>query len=73
MCYCYRDVREAAAKTDNPIIRELLYDLADVLHDEEWAVDGDILQDDYKKRLFLFSHQWMRKEWREKMQEHWMN
>ena len=65
MEYCFLQIAEASEKTDNPIIRKLLLDVADVLHDEEWWKSSDICRSDYEKTLAKFGHKWLRKKWRE--------
>jgi hypothetical protein len=66
MAYCFEKVEEAARQTSNPMMRDLLEDVALVLHDEEWWISSDITKDEYKKTLADFGRKWLRKKWRPK-------
>ena len=54
---CYK-IKDAARYAEDKEISELLYDLADLLHDEEWADSGDYSKDKYLNSLEIFKKKW---------------
>ncbi len=56
---CYK-LEEASSFARDLEIKELLKDLADVLHADEWAYDGDISEESYKETLSKFKKKWFK-------------
>ncbi len=62
MDYVYLHIKEAAELTEDETITQLLMDLANVLHDEEWADCGDISDAKYQDTLLKFKRKWLKQE-----------
>lgn len=56
--YVYSHLREAAECTNDKEISNLLKDLAELLHDEEWYQSGDYGKGSYEKTLANFKKKW---------------
>lgn len=53
-------IEEAAEYARDLEIKELLKDLAEVLHADEYAYDGDISEESYKETLSKFKKKWFK-------------
>ena len=58
MDYACWKVSNIAEMEEDPIIKNLLSDLADYLHAEEWFRSGDTGADSYKKARKAFKEKW---------------
>ena len=58
MDYAYYHVREIADIEEDPLIANLLYDLAEYLHDEEWYRSADYGKDQYIEAKRKFKKKW---------------
>lgn len=56
--YIYNRLNDAAEYTSDKEIKDLLRDLAELLHDEEWYESGDYSKDNYVKTLISFKEKW---------------
>lgn len=56
--YVYSHLREAAEYTSDKEISDLLNDLAELLHDEEWYQSGDYGNQGYEETLANFKKKW---------------
>ena len=56
--YVFCRLDDAAGYTEDKEIKELLRDLAKLLHDEEWYESGDYGRDSYLKSLKAFKKKW---------------
>ena len=59
MNYIYHTIDEIAHIERDPVIRLLLKDLADYLHEEEWFTSGDTSKQDYEDARKLFKDKWL--------------
>lgn len=57
--YAYNYFEEAAAAFDDKEMRQLTSDLADVVHDLEWLLSGDISEEMYLQTLWQFKENWL--------------
>jgi hypothetical protein len=55
-------IEKAAEYARDLEIKDLLKDLAEVLHDDEYAYDGDISEKSYKETLSKFKKKWFKDE-----------
>ena len=58
MDYACWKVSNIAEMEEDPIIKNLLSDLADYLHAEEWCLSGDIGKESYEKARKKFKEKW---------------
>lgn len=58
---CYK-VDDAARYVKDKKVRELLRDVANLLHDLEWAQCDDISEEDYLETLKKFKKKWINKK-----------
>ena len=58
MDYACWKVSNIAEMEEDPIIKNLLSDLADYLHAEEWCRSGDIGKESYEKARKKFKEKW---------------
>jgi hypothetical protein len=58
--YISYKLEEASSLARDLEIKELLKDLAEVLHADEWAYDGDISGESYKETLSKFKKKWFK-------------
>ena len=58
--YVSYKIEEASEYARDLEIKELLKDLAEVLHADEWAYDGDISEESYKETLAKFKKKWFK-------------
>ena len=70
MEYIYCKLEDASDLTHDIEIRNLLKDLSKVLHDEEWAVDGDYSMDAYYKTLQAFKKKWFEQPRRDRLKKY---
>lgn len=68
--YVYYRIREAGDMTKDKEIRDLLYDLADLLHDEEWYESGDYRKNQYLESLARFKKKWFKEDRKERMKKY---
>lgn len=60
MNYIYSQVEEASRCFSNPLVRELIKDVSELLHDKEWADSGDYSDGAYNKTEKAFTEKWFR-------------
>lgn len=58
MNYAYCKLDEVAYEVSDQEIKELLKDLSEVVHNEEWARSGDSSKKVYEKSLVEFKKKW---------------
>jgi len=58
--YISYKLEEASNYARDLEIKELLKDLAEVLHADEWAYDGDTSEESYKEALAKFKKKWFK-------------
>lgn len=68
--YVYDHIREAGDMTSDKEIQDLLYDLSDLLHDEEWYESGDYGKNQYLESLARFKKKWFEKDRNERMKKY---
>lgn len=68
--YIYCKVREASEYAQDVEISELLYDLADLLHDEEWWQSADKSKDEYLQSLKAFKDKWFKSSREERLKQY---
>lgn len=68
--YIYYKVREAGDYAQDTEIKELLYDLADLLHDEEWWQSCDYAKENYLQTLKAFKEKWFKSSREERMKQY---
>lgn len=66
---CYR-VDEIADMVEDKEIADLLHDLSDLLHDEEWYKSGDTGRNDYLKSLRKFKKKWFKGSRNERLEKY---
>lgn len=62
MNYIYRRVEDASDYIDDREIKDLLNDLAELLHDYEWWDSGDYSKSTYIETLDKFKAKWFGKD-----------
>ena len=67
--FCYR-LEEQADYVEDKEIKELICNLADLLHDLEWYTSGDYGKDDYEKSLKEFKSKWFNGNRDERLRRH---
>ena len=70
MDYLYWKVEEAARYVDDREIKDLLKDLAELLHDLEWWQSGDYSSTDYYETLDKFKSKWFGDNRNERLKEY---
>lgn len=60
--YAYYKLDELSHLTSDKEIADLLKDLADLMHDEEWWKSGDYSKTQYKNTLKKFKAKWFGKD-----------
>jgi hypothetical protein len=60
--YVYNRINDAAYCAKDKEIKELLFDLANLLHDEEWYESGDYGKDSYEETLKAFKKKWFKSD-----------
>ena len=70
MDYIYYRIEEASEMAHDIEIRHLLKDISKVLHDEEWAIDGDISMNDYYETLLAFKKKWFEQPRRDRLKKY---
>ena len=55
---CYKIVNNLVGNMRDPELDELMEDIANVAHDLEWAIDGDIGFDQYRETVRKFKNKW---------------
>jgi len=68
--YIYYRVREAGDYAKDAEIKDLLYDLSDLLHDEEWWQSGDSSKNEYLESLKAFKEKWFKSSREERMKQY---
>lgn len=58
--YIYHQLECASNLTSDKEISDLLHDLSEVLHDEEWYDCGDIREEKYLETLTKFKNKWFK-------------
>lgn len=58
--YFYHKLYGVSDHIDDVEIRDLLKDLAEVLHDYEWYDSGDYSRDTYEETLAAFKEKWFK-------------
>lgn len=58
MNYVYHHIEDAADYVKDPEIKDLMKDLANLLHDLEWWDSGDYSRADYEETLANFKKKW---------------
>ena len=54
---CFK-IEECIDYVDDKEIKDLIQDLANLMHDLEWYLSGDYGKSDYEKTLFKFKDKW---------------
>lgn len=70
MNYIYYQLEEASDLTHDREIRDLLKDLSNLLHDEEWAYSCDYSMDSYYKSLRNFKKKWFEQPRRDRLKKY---
>jgi len=68
--YIYYRVREAGDYAQDAEIKDLLYDLSDLLHDEEWWQSSDSSKNEYLESLKAFKEKWFKSSREERMKQY---
>lgn len=58
--YAYYKIEDIAKLTSDPEIRDLMLDLAELYHDEEWYRSGDTGRSDWLESLNRFKEKWFK-------------
>ena len=67
ICYKLEDV---ASSIDDKEVRDLVNDLAELLHDLEWYMSGDYGEDSYEETLSKFKAKWFGDNRNERLKEY---
>ena len=67
MNYVYSSIRSAADMVEDPEIADLLKDLSDLLHDEEWWMSADYAKERYLQTLAAFKRKWFTEDRNERL------
>ena len=59
--YLYGEVERAADSIVDPELNKLVRDMAELLHDFEWFLDGDISEGAYNKTVLEFKEKWLKR------------
>lgn len=68
--YIYCKVREAADYAQDAEISELLCDLSNLLHDEEWWQSSDSSKEKYLQSLKAFKEKWFKSSREERIKQY---
>lgn len=70
MNYIYRRIEECGKYVDDAEIKDLIIDLAELMHDLEWYLSGDYGQYDYEESLSKFKDKWFGENRNERLREY---
>lgn len=70
MGYLYYKVEDAADCFEDKELRDLVKDLAKLLHDLEWYKSGDYGKEDYLESLNEFKHKWFAMDRNERLKKY---
>lgn len=70
MNYIYSQLQEAADMTSDKEIKDLLMDLSEVLHDEEWYKSYDYSFEIYQETLLKFKCKWFDQPRRDRLKKY---
>lgn len=70
MDYIFRRIDEASEMVEDKEISELLHDLSELLHDEEWYKSGDTERKTYLKSLRAFKKKWFNSDRNERLEKY---
>lgn len=70
MNYIYRRIEECGKYVDDAEIKDLIIDLAELMHDLEWYLSGDYSQCDYEESLSKFKDKWFGENRNERLREY---
>lgn len=63
---CYK-IENQLSYVDDPEIKDLMTDLAELMHDLEWWQSGDYGRDSYEETLSKFKAKWFKGDRQERM------
>ena len=66
---CFK-MEDAISYIDDKEIKDLMKDMADLMHDLEWARDGDYSYAEYEEALFKFKEKWFGDKRNERLNEY---
>lgn len=68
--YIYYQLERASNLTSDKELSDLLLDLSEVLHDEEWYESADIGKEEYLKTLTKFKNKWFKGKREERLKSY---
>lgn len=66
---CFK-IEDCAQYVDDAEIKDLIKDLANLMHDLEWYQSGDYSQSSYEETLFKFKNKWFGKNRNARLKEY---